>query len=337
MPASSSTSGVSRRVLARSPAVQRTTGAAFIVGGAISMVGVAALDRPALYGVPCLIAGVVAGVLTLTRPPTPADGRWNHLLIAGAYLVPSLAYYALLPDAAAATPGFVFSGAIIPFRLVSRRLMAAHLAVISALLLLPVALGLADGRTLFAVCVLLVGITSLTAIVTVVLEAAEAQGNELEQLVRRDPLTGVGNRRLLAERLDYELRRHRRSEHRLTLLAFDLNGFKEINDHHGHAAGDELLVAVATTLRSGVRAQDTVVRQGGDEFCVLLPETTHAGALQIGATLREALAGITAGELPLTTGLGIAEFPTDGDEIDALLRVADERLRADKLHGDRLP
>ena len=336
MSAPSSTSGVSRQVLAQSRAVQRTTGAAFIVGGTLALIGVAALDRPLAYALPCLLAGVVVGLVILFMPPLPITSRWNHGLIACAYLVPTAAYYSLLPDAAAATPGFVFSGAVIPFRLVRRREIAIHLGVITGLLVIPLILGLGDAETVFAVSVLLVGICSLAAIVTVVLEAAEAQGAELEHLVRRDPLTGVGNRRLLTERLDYELRRHARNERPLSLLAFDLNGFKRINDVHGHAAGDELLVAVAQALRSGVRAQDSVVRQGGDEFCVLLPETTSAGAHQIGATLQTALAQVTAGDLPVTTGIGVAEFPSDGDTPDALLRTADERLRADKLPGDRL-
>ncbi len=317
--------------------MQRTTGLAFIIGGTIAMLGIVALDRPIAYGLPSLLAGVITGTTILVRPPTPITSRWNHLVIACTYLVPALSYYALLPNAAAATPGFVFSGAIIPFRLVDRRQMAFHLGAIAALLLTPIALGHADNRTFFAVCVLLLGIISLAAIVTVVLEAAEVQGAELEHLVRRDPLTGVGNRRLLSERMDYELRRHSRSKRPLSLLAFDLNGFKQINDVHGHSAGDDLLVAVADTLRRGVRAQDTVVRQGGDEFCILLPETTSSGAQQIGATLRTALATVTAGEQPVTTGMGVAEFPSDGDHPDALLRVADERLRADKVAGDRLP
>lgn len=336
MPVPTTTGGVSRRVLAKSRAVQRTTGWSFIVGGALTMIGVVALDRPLAYGLPSLIAGLIVGSVVLLRPPPPLDSRWNHVLLIAAYLVPTCAYAALLPNAAAATPGFIFSGAIIPFRLVDRRRIAAHLAAIAALLLLPIVAGLADDRTLFAVAVLLLGIASLASIVTVVLEAAEAQGRELELLVRRDPLTGVGNRRLLAERLDYELRRHRRSERPISLLAFDLNGFKEINDVQGHAAGDDLLVAVARALKAGVRAQDTVVRQGGDEFCILLPETQAVGALQIGTNLRAALAEVTAGAVPITTGMGVAEFPADGDHPDALLRVADERLRADKLPSDRL-
>ena len=96
----------------------------------------------------------------------------------------------------------------------------------------------------------------------------------LKLLSQQDALTGLGNRRLLHERLDYEITRHRRHSRRFTLLALDLDGFKQVNDRFGHPAGDEILREVARALERAVRDQDTVVRVGGDEFCVLAPEST---------------------------------------------------------------
>ncbi len=168
----------------------------------------------------------------------------------------------------------------------------------------------------------------------VALEAAEAQGAELEALVRRDPLTGVGNRRLLLEVLDDELARHERTGRHLSLIALDLDGFKSLNDDVGHAAGDELLQRVATALTAAVEPRDTVVRQGGDEFCIVLPETSAELANRSCNAVRAALAQI---ETPdggrISSGLGVASYPDDALTADVLLHVADERLRLSKGRG----
>lgn len=309
------------------------TGVVFLAGAASIAPTFVALDLPARNGIPAMVLGFVAGVLVLIRPAPRIGTVWNHLLLVAAWGVPTLAYYGSLPESAQITASFTFTGALVAFRLTARREIAAHIGAVIVLLALPVVFGAADTATLVSVLILSPAFISLAAIVTVVLEAAERQGEGLESLIRRDPLTGVGNRRLLAERLEYELGRHARSGRPFTLLALDLNGFKCINDSLGHAAGDELLVAVARTLMGNVRAQDTIVRQGGDEFCILLPETATADAERIGGSLREALSAIIAGGAPLTTGLGLAEYPDDGTDADTILRRADARLRTDK-QGD---
>jgi len=165
---------------------------------------------------------------------------------------------------------------------------------------------------------------------TVVYEAAERQGEELERLVRRDPLTGVGNRRMLSEQLTHELARHSRIRRPLSVLALDLNGFKALNDQFGHAAGDQLLCDVARAIERVVGDDATVVRQGGDEFCVLLPHTTGEHALPTANAIRAELAVIEAHGLTITTGIGIASFPTEATTAEGLLHVADELLRASK-------
>jgi diguanylate cyclase (GGDEF)-like protein len=318
-------------MLARSRAVQLLTGFVFLIGATIVIPAFAFQDLDLANGIPATVVGFVAGVAVLTRRPPRIGTWWNHALLVTAYAVPILAYYGSLPHAAPVTSSFTFTGALVAFRLTDPRHIAAHIGIVFALLFGPIVLGLADRSTIVAALILSPAIASLAAIVHVVLVAAEAQGDDLEALVRRDPLTGVGNRRVLAEVLDYELTQHDRSGEPLALIALDLNGFKEINDTLGHAAGDDLLVAVASTLRQNVRAGDTIVRQGGDEFCVLLPETTATDAALLAATLRTALGEIIAGDRHLSTSVGISEYPRDADGIDAMLRLADTRLRADKL------
>ena len=144
----------------------------------------------------------------------------------------------------------------------------------------------------------------------------------LRSLTERDALTGAGNLRLLRTRLEYEAERHRRHERRLALLTLDLDGFKQVNDRFGHPAGDELLREVAHAIGHAVRVQDTVVRQGGDEFSVLAPETGPAGAERLAARIEQAIA--RAGPLGrLGASVGYAIFPDDGADFATLRASAD--------------
>src|SRR3954452_2495761 len=140
-----------------------------------------------------------------------------------------------------------------------------------------------------------------------------------------DPLTGLANRRALGERIRYEVARHARQEHSFAVLALDLDGFKPVNDRFGHDAGDALLRDVADALRSAVRDQDTVARVGGDESCVLARETGRAGSSQLAARISDALAKVTTGVSGLSASIGVAVFPEDGRNAQAVLTAADER------------
>ncbi len=161
----------------------------------------------------------------------------------------------------------------------------------------------------------------------------QARERHLVELSRRDPLTGLGNARLLHERLSYEISRHERHRRPLAVLMCDLDGFKSVNDRFGHAAGDEVLQAVATALARTVRDEDTVVRQGGDEFCVLAPETGQAEADQLTDRLRQAVADAVGGLDGVSGSFGAAVFPADGRTGPALLGVADERAFVAKRRG----
>jgi len=163
-----------------------------------------------------------------------------------------------------------------------------------------------------------------------VLEASERQGGELARLVRRDPLTKLGNRRQLRERLAAELAVHAANERALTVVTLDLNGFKALNDTAGHAAGDVVLQRVADALRMIAGAPAEALRQGGDEFAVLLPDTTAEEARAVTTAISRSLGAITEQGVQVTTGIGVATFPADGTTVDALLDHADHRLRTHK-------
>jgi diguanylate cyclase (GGDEF)-like protein len=150
---------------------------------------------------------------------------------------------------------------------------------------------------------------------------------------RSDPLTGAGNYRLLEERLRYEALRHRRTARPLSVVVLDLDNFKAVNDVLGHLAGDQLLREVAETLRRTVREADTVVRQGGDEFCILAPETSATDADMLVARVKHALRGLLAVGEPLAASAGRATFPDDASSPELLLAHADLAQRRDKAAG----
>jgi diguanylate cyclase (GGDEF)-like protein len=151
-----------------------------------------------------------------------------------------------------------------------------------------------------------------------------AREEQLRLLSQQDALTGLGNRRLLHQRMTYEIARHRRHGRRFSVLALDLDGFKSVNDRFGHHAGDEVLREIARALERAVRDQDTLVRVGGDEFCVLAPELDERDAEHLARRLRHAVATAVAGIDTLSASIGAAVFPDDGEAPAELLQAADE-------------
>jgi diguanylate cyclase (GGDEF)-like protein len=150
---------------------------------------------------------------------------------------------------------------------------------------------------------------------------------------RRDELTGVGNYRALHEQLAAEIARHTRHGREFALILLDLDGFKQVNERFGHLEGDRLLAEIGGSLRKEVRAEDSVYRQGGDEFAVIVPEVNAEEAGEVGKRLRGRIAqrGLGSDELrPLSAATGFAMFPSDGRSVDELLSVADADLFAAK-------
>jgi diguanylate cyclase (GGDEF)-like protein len=160
---------------------------------------------------------------------------------------------------------------------------------------------------------------------------------DLRDVALTDPLTRIANRRALQDRARHEVSRHLRSGRPFAVLMLDLDGFKGVNDRFGHGAGDDLLRDVAAALARAMRAQDLVARIGGDEFCVLAPETSEAGAARLADRVRAAVHGVTAGAVAVRGSVGAAVFPEDAIDPAELIRIADIRLLAAKreLYRDR--
>jgi diguanylate cyclase (GGDEF)-like protein len=171
----------------------------------------------------------------------------------------------------------------------------------------------------------LVAATSL-AVLLAMRERLERERDALRASALTDPLTGAANRRSLLARIDYEIARHGRNRRSFALLMLDLDGFKQLNDRFGHPAGDDLLREVAGALSGVIRDQDTVARVGGDEFCVLAPETDEAGAERLIIRVQTAVARVVAGVDALAASTGASVFPRDGKSAAELLETADQRL-----------
>jgi diguanylate cyclase (GGDEF)-like protein len=173
--------------------------------------------------------------------------------------------------------------------------------------------------------VLFVLLFSLGVLVAV-RERLERECDTLRQSALTDPLTGIANRRSLLPRIDYEITRHARARRGFAVVMIDLDGFKQLNDRFGHPAGDDLLRDVAAALQRTIRAQDTAARIGGDEFCVLAPETDGQGIARLEGRVLRAVASVTAGVQSLEASVGTAIFPADGRTPEALLQAADEKM-----------
>jgi len=206
-------------------------------------------------------------------------------------------------------------------------LLVVGLIAIAAGLLLPQLLGSFTERDRMILAVIEVVCLALLAVgVVVMARRLHASHEVLWELARRDELTGVGNYRALHERLAEEVARHRRRRREFALVLLDLDGFKSINEEHGHLVGDRLLAEIGRALRDEVREEDSVFRQGGDEFAVIVPETHAEEAEEVAARLcgRVRRRGFgTDEELPVSAASGIAMFPADGREANTLLNRAD--------------
>lgn len=162
--------------------------------------------------------------------------------------------------------------------------------------------------------------------------------NELRYLSRIDDLTGLLNRRVVIEKLGEEVRRSKRYGSELALIICDIDYFKEINDAYGHIAGDRILQVIATLFNESLRSTDIIGRYGGDEFLLILPETSVEGAKEIAERIRLSAEDFElqiGGKQPIkvTLSLGIAKFNPDEEDIDDLIKRADNALYSAKGAG----
>ncbi|MEN0013648.1 MAG: GGDEF domain-containing protein, partial [Solirubrobacteraceae bacterium] len=209
---------VSRRELTQNRLVWLATGGMYALIAAVT-IGVVMLQsglHPHRLQVMTACV-VIAAIWHLRTEPPAMDTVRNHIVIAGAWSATALGLWAFQPGGSIAIAASLFIGPLAAVRLDDRRQIAAHILAYAVFATLVGVIGKVDASTSITIILIMLGSTVLAFSCTVVLEAAEAQGDELERLVRRDPLTGVGNRRLLDERLGDEIRRHERTGRHLSL------------------------------------------------------------------------------------------------------------------------
>lgn len=169
-------------------------------------------------------------------------------------------------------------------------------------------------------------VTSVTILVLAAVSLERRRGERrLRALATTDPLTGLANYRLFVAELQSEIKRAQRTSRGFALVFFDLDGLKQINDQHGHMAGNEALCRMAESIRSTCREIDTPARFGGDEFAIVLPEADEVEALGVAQRVRARLSD-DATTPTLSTSVGVALYPRDGDTIEGLIGTADRAL-----------
>jgi diguanylate cyclase (GGDEF)-like protein/PAS domain S-box-containing protein len=180
---------------------------------------------------------------------------------------------------------------------------------------------------------------TVTHIVGTGIDVTERRGLEerLRHLADHDALTGLINRRRFEEELERHLAQGRRYGMGGALLVLDLDGFKAVNDNHGHRAGDRVLIAVATTLKRRLRESDVVARLGGDEFAVLLPRAAPREAERVCQALEQAIRDEVPapGERHIEASVGFAPFTDSVGSIDEVLSAADASMYAVKAGQPR--
>jgi len=152
---------------------------------------------------------------------------------------------------------------------------------------------------------------------------------QVHHLAVSDPLTGLANYRRLLDVLENETERTDRTGRPFSVLLLDLDGLKKINDNFGHLFGSRAICRLADVLRVHCRAVDTAARYGGDEFALVLPESTEDDAHRVANRVREVLANDTE-QPPLSASIGISTYRGDGERIEKLLSEADQDLYAEK-------
>jgi diguanylate cyclase (GGDEF)-like protein len=168
-------------------------------------------------------------------------------------------------------------------------------------------------------------------------ETLRKKNKELHELSITDSLTGLYNRKHLMETLDSEVARSKRHKHDFSVLVVDIDHFKEYNDTYGHLAGDEVLSRLASVFKKSVRSCDYVARYGGEEFILVLPEIgPHDGVKAAERIRKKVVKEKFAGDgepIKVTVSVGVASYPKDGDDPQAIIRHADTALYEAKETG----
>ncbi len=186
-------------------------------------------------------------------------------------------------------------------------------------------------------------IRSILAVMVMVVGSSKSLSrslDELEYYAEHDPLTGLHNRRYFNDILEYEVERSTRHHSQFSILSIDLDNFKGVNDSHGHMCGDQVLIHISQTLRKNLRKGDVLARIGGDEFSIILPETSTENALIVAESLRQAVRenefefdSLKNKNIHISISVGLATFPKDANTISDLISGADIALYQAKDSG----
>lgn len=197
-----------------------------------------------------------------------------------------------------------------------------------------------DGHNLGSLCTLDTRVRTLTPEqIDLLKDLARLVVDELELrlVAATDSLTGAMSRRHFLEEANRDFARAQRHQRPLSCILIDLDRFKSINDSHGHGIGDLVLQHFVSLCRAALRTSDYVGRLGGEEFMIMLPETSAKDAFEVAERLREALAaslfGVAPGSIRATASLGIAEFNEENGSVDKLFKNADAAMYTAKLSG----
>lgn len=171
-----------------------------------------------------------------------------------------------------------------------------------------------------------------SVVLSLLYQLAEARA-ALVTMSETDPLTGVGNRRHFMEQAQRAIAAAKTMQVPLSIVLIDIDHFKRVNDTHGHAVGDEVIVRVASACRQKLRSGDVFCRWGGEEFIVLLPSASLEMGCQLAERLRVAVAESAAPEAPVTISLGVGELTSQAGTLDEVVSVADHQLYRAKDGG----
>ncbi len=301
------------------------------------------------------VMGIVVVAPLILSWSVRGETRWPWWKIAeGACLAgPMLATtYAIFSDGSAERlPSLQLTFAILPFVIwAALRFPQREVATVNALVCAIAVWFTLEGRGPFASAPLNASLLLLLAFMSTVVttglvlsavvgervRAIEALRRALQNLKEetiRDPLTGLYNRRFLGDYLSRELIRAKREGGRVALIMIDLDRFKQINDTAGHAAGDLVLMEIATLLKRHIRGSDIACRYGGEEFTLVLPNATPESALRKAEAICSAIREDRDRLLEVTASLGVAFFPDHAADPESLLRAADEALYEAKRKG----
>ena len=311
----------------------RLAGALLFGAGAVTMGSVLfapdpdVSDHPALAACAIVYALAAAVLLLWRRPP----GAVLHAICpAGTVAATAAVAFA---EPIGLTPSFYLWPMLLAAYFLDRREVGANLAFAGAACAASLALWVDPGLrvAMFVAVLAIVGVA--TAVVVVLREQVLELVLRLRTLASHDSLTGALNRGAFEQRLEAELARARRGSTTLSLVIFDVDHFKRLNDSFGHAAGDAALRAIGDIVATTMRRSDVFGRLGGEEFGLLLPDTDIAGAAIVADKLRVRLAAATAGQRPLTVSFGVADVAGGESSARAMFDEADRALYAAKRAG----